>query len=233
MKSSNLTRGTSMKTTIFCAFLLSFLSIAAVAQAISIPNPSPAVFGNAIQENGYFYPTSNVAVFKAYDLSEQVSNQGFEFGIFYWAQSSIQQVQVFRPTDIGAGHTSGIFFNTGTIVDFTSNSLVGNFSYNNQPVGFYLNIGSSTLFSDPTLNAGEDLFAAFPWLNGPSASLIGTGNPLLLAFGYPNSDGSVTTLALDFTDGIPTTAVPEPGTLMMVGTGIIYFAARMLRRKPE
>ncbi|KPK36926.1 MAG: hypothetical protein AMK70_00625 [Nitrospira bacterium SG8_35_1] len=91
-------------------------------------------------------------------------------------------------------------------------------------IGFFLDVnisdGAFTLFSVPELNnGGKDSMATFPVLSSPQDYLLGFEEPVTGTF-----------LGFNLMNGITPSPVPEPGTIILMGTGLLgLFSLR--RRK--
>lgn len=181
---------------------LAFASICGSAAAVPFANPSPGTLGEDIDGSGYFIPVANSVVTEFVDSFEGLT----EFGFFKKGDAGTLTV-VFDATDV-AGQSAIIDFATGIVGDVDEGAVQDTFVGPLTEIGFYVSInGIGTIFSDPSLNGGLDLFAAHADLLDPTTyNLI-----------FYTDQGFVWEFATSF---VPSTDVPEPTSLALLGLGM-------------
>ena len=198
-----------------------------LSAAALITNPAPGTFG-ADDGSSIYAPAVDTFFFEAFDA---IPSLGFlsSFGFYRVADPSIR-VTVFDPTDQGPpDQTAYANFLTGGVIDLDANVVQTGFTPGFVPVGFFLeiNVGGSllTVFSDPALNGGFDLMAAFPSLGVPGAFMLGVE--------LPDGGGGFSTVYFASISGFTPTAVPEPpvAALLLLGLAIAVPLARSRRRR--
>jgi hypothetical protein len=186
------------------------LCIPLVAGAV-ITNPAPGTFG---ADDGTFKYTPGVDTFffEAFDAMPSLGIAA-SFGFYRVADPAIR-VTVYDAADQGPpDQTAYANFTTGGVLDLDANAVQGAFAPGFGAIGFFLQLdfGGPTLliFSDPGLNAGFDLMAAFPALGVPGAYMIGVE--------LPDGVGGFSTVYFASVSGfVPAQAVPEPPGLALV-----------------
>jgi hypothetical protein len=205
-----------MKKLVILLMTAFILTVGLNAHAILMP---PAGFG-ADDKSILFTPTSSLISIEVYDLGNSLTNTHFGF---YFDGSPSNKVQIFGPEDEtsipGDIQIALIDFNNHFVFDVDDgNFQVPTFPASSQPIGFYINIGTISLYTDPVLNpGGVDFAATFPLL----------GNPQTYFVGYEVDSIPV---AFEITSGI-TQAVPEPATLILTGSGLVALAFYRKRKK--
>ena len=210
--SSRVTRGSSVWDLIFTAVFL----FAAAGTANAVPtgyNPDTGL--------SYFSPSDEVLGFELFDALEPNSS----FGFFFQGDTS-SAVTIFDSTDPNTGigsQVAYIDFVQGMLWDVDSGSTTPEtfFVPQAQDIGFYMTVGSATIYSDPLLNGGYDLFSAF-------SSMTENGK-WLMQFDSIYPDGSIQPINLTLISGVN---VPEPSmiALMSLGVPLMLVASRRRRR---
>jgi len=169
-------------------------------------NPDPATFHN---DNG-----AKLFAHAFQTLSVQLSNPlSATFG-FYFAGNPGNKITIFDATDSAAGNIALIDFSVGAVGDVDANILQSVFTPSLANIGFFLTLGSTTLYSEAALNPlGLDVVGTFSQITQPLT--------YLLVFEVPNASGGVTTLAAQIVS--PLLSVPEPSGLWLIVIGLLAF----------
>lgn len=187
------------------------------------------VFADTLYDNGPINGTTDAWTIKfgfvvsdSFTLVQESQLNGLQFGAWLFPGDVLETVDV-TITDAEFGGT--------TFLDATVNFTQSGCSRNQQ--GF--NVCTETGGFDPL-----DLQAGTYWLNLQNATLRGTDNPVYWdensgpSQASENSVGTIPSEAFTLlgTNGstTSTTTVPEPGTVMLFGSGALGVAA-LLRRK--
>ena len=115
---------------------------------------------------------------------------------------------------------------SGAVFDVDKGAVLGEtvFDASTDDVGFYLTVGGfSTLYSDPTLNLGLDLFSAFQHIVDPGQ--------WLLVFEGVDASGALTPISSNIISQ-PPAVVPLPPTVYLMGSllPILMFMSRRRKR---
>jgi hypothetical protein len=162
-----------------------------------------------------FIPSDGVLNAEIWDLGAFLVT----FGFFYGTEPGTL-IPIFGPEDettIGDPQRALIDFDRGVVWDIDDAERQSSFFTDlGTDIGFYLALGSTTLYTVPSLNpGGVDLAATFPSLTNPDTYVIG----------FESESGIP--LAYELVSGI--TPIPEPATLLLLGSGLAGVA--MYRRK--
>lgn len=188
-------------------------------RAAIMPNPDPNVYGDDLQDSGYFTHHDQVFFSEVFDLGPFLGVQSSEFGFFFSGadvNDPTNLIPIFDSSDIGVlGRLALVDFSAGIVFDLDENSVQNTFS-DSGDIGFYISLdpslGVPSFFTDPALNTdGLDLAGTFPTLET-------TDSRLLLTFQFPNDSGGYDPLAFESIDGVD--PVPLPGTLLLLGSGL-------------
>lgn len=183
----------------------------------TIINPLP---GDYNPDNGaeLFTPAAQVGSIEFYDLAGNITpGAGSNFG-FYFASTPSTLIPIFTAADQGfATGLALIDFNLGIVGDLDAGAVLTSFTGTGD-IGFYLALnGLPIMHTEAQHNPfGLDLAATFSSKTIPDTYLIGfetfddTGNSIQLAF--------------EVVSGI--TAVPEPGTLLLMLGGLVTLVLR-------
>jgi hypothetical protein len=188
-------------------------------RAAILPNPNPDVYGDDLQDLGYFVHQDQVFFSEVFDVGPFLGAQGSEFGFFFSGtdiNDPTNLIPIFDSSDIGVlSRLALVDFSTGIVFDLDENSVQNTFSGSGD-IGFYISLdpslGVPTFFTDPALNIyGLDLGGTFP-------SLETDDNQFLLTFQFPNDSGGYDPIVFESIDGVD--PVPLPGTLLLFGSGL-------------
>jgi hypothetical protein len=117
-------------------------------------------------------------------------------------------------------------FSVGTVTHAGTNQSIS-ISRNN--FGFYLGSPDGTFYSHSELNAdGADHFLTFDTSDNAAGSLLGSDYVLAMEDLYGLGDNSFDDMVVGVSD---ITATPEPGTLLLLGGGLIGLAYLRKRKK--
>jgi hypothetical protein len=187
------------------------------ALATPFPNPAPGTLSDDIDGNGYFNVAAagSLAV-ELVDAFDSVAS----FGFFDKADPGTL-IPIFEASDL-AGEVAIIDFVSGLVLDFEDAAPQNAFTPA-AVIGFYLDLGIATLFSDPLLNGGADVMAAY--------TDLGSGALSLLFFDAPAGATQQTSLlSWHVLDGLRPEQVPVPATLLLMLAGIAGLAHSRRRR---
>ena len=192
----------------------------------AITNPDPATFG-ADDGSTAYTPGTDTYFFEAFDAMPSLGIPS-TFGFYRVADPSVR-ITVFDATDQGPpDQTAYANFATGGVLDLDASEVQNSFAAGFGPVGFFLELDVAgsllTVYSDPALNGGFDLMAAFPTLGVPGAYLIGVE--------LPDGAGGLATVYFATVSGFnAVTAVPEPPVAALLLLGLALASAARSRRR--
>lgn len=170
-----------------------------ITGSATILNPAPGTFYDDVGAELF---TPSILAFSV-ELADPLSG---EFG-FYREGDSATKITIFDALD-ATGDVALIDFLLGIVVDVELLTPQSVFAPGLGDIGFYLTLGSTTIFSEASLNPlGSDWAAAFQNMGDPSTFIIGFETPL-------PPTGALTTVAFEVVSGI--SAVPEPPTVMLM-----------------
>lgn len=183
-------------TTARALLILAIVTMSSAVQAAPYPAPGivAAIAGPDVDQNGYFDVLGRTSIsLEVYDgLSAASGSFGFRFG-FYYRDDPGTLIPIFDPADQGPPNQVALVdFVNGLILDanepVASPSFVqAIFAPKSEPIGFFVQApGAATaLYSDPSLNAGFDVFGAHEVLTAPDAYFLSFPNFAAPA-GLPN-----------------------------------------------
>ncbi len=191
------------------ALLLGGLLLSSRTFAIPFPSPDPAVFGPDLDGDGYFSQDVNQMVFiEALDIAD------FEFGFFFEGSPTMLN-PIFDSGDSGTDPIALIDFAGGFVYDIDDDEIQSLFTPSLADFGYYISFGGGpAIFSDPLLNGGLDVFAAFPLLD-PSVP-PGTITPTFI----DPATGDLVYLGV----AVAVAEVDEPTTWLMLSLGALLLA---------
>ena len=138
------------------------------------------------------------------------------------------------PTPVSLSASDAISFTTIVPVSYSSGSFTGTVS--GTGVIFFTAIQGGGFDINVTVGGHNylwEFFGALPFFSGP------TSNPTLLtgsffygglSFGFNGSSGVIANTNGTIVASSPVTTVPEPGSLTLLGTGIVAFAGAVRRK---
>ncbi len=186
---------------------------AQAAMAVPMPNPAPGIFG---EDTGgaYAQPGPALFAFELFDLADGITAFGFHF-----ASDPGTLIEVFGADDVGPGQSAAVDFAGGIVGDLDASALQASFAPTlvPGPIGFWIDLGGFTLFSDAALNGGLDVAGIFPVLGDPSAIGVTFSDP---------TPGGLGVLSLDVIAGASAITVPEPTSLGLLFAGSLACGAR-------
>ncbi|EKE13357.1 MAG: hypothetical protein ACD_13C00023G0002 [uncultured bacterium] len=208
---------------VFVALFVSvFFFASASATHALMTNPAPALF-HEDDDTELFTPESLIIDFELWDIGDLLPNTFSEFGFFFAGDdptNSANRTIIFGNEDffsLSLEEAASINFNTGIVRDLTDFSQQDAFTPGAGDIGFYYTLNNLTIYTLSIYNIlGSDV-GTFRFRDNPNAYLIGFESPLVS-----------TPLAYELVAGV--SPVPEPATMMLVGTGLAGLIP-VLRRK--
>jgi len=187
-----------------------------------VSNPDPTVWGNDV---GTELWTPNAVIFKS-SYSDLLGSLGYpSVSGFYFESFPNELIQIFGTEDQPPPQNAAVLFNDGIVVDLDTMEVQSAFLNRGTNIGFFFafqtdpNAGPIFLFTQSSLNGPlGDRVSAFPALDDPST--------FLLVF-----DSEGTPIDVEFISGLtPVSPVPEPSTLLLLGSGLTGFAGFCSKR---
>ena len=205
-----------LKQIVPAVFAISAALVGVNAAAASMTNPDPLIFGEDLNDNGYFSVTApSLFATKVFDVGEQVLGTVSEFGIFRRGSDVTDLtslIPIFGADDLH-DQTAVVDFQNGIVVDVDQAAVQSAFG-SGRDFGFYMNVKAVgvTFYSDPALNfGGGDFFGVFP--------LLGNSGALALYFQVPGPSG-IDLVGVDVVNAIAPAAspVPVPAPVWLLGS---------------
>jgi len=196
----------------------------------TVINPAPSVFG---PDDGteLFVPSDPVLSLEVFDFTSSAVGIDSTFGFFYESAPGTL-IPIFGsgdqdPDPSGPGsvpQVAGIDFASGQVIDIDEGVVESTFTALGTNIGFYLALdpafGVPTFYTVQSLNSsGLDSAATFPQLGDPSTYVLG--------FEEPTSN---TTVAFEVVSGVSPAPVPEPSSILYLGSGLIGLGMAGYRR---
>jgi len=218
-------------------FVLCLFTVSTNVQATIIGGPGPEGFG-ADDGAEIFSVGQGIYNIQFVDI---LKDAGFPtvFG-FYFAEPSNPYpglIPIFGSDDSGFGQLSIVDFVNQRVTDEDLASGVTEFDFSSLSgsgdIGFFyaadlssIGVGSFLLYSEASRNGGVDAVGTFPSLYAPDNYVLGFElfNPDIQDF---------QTLSAEMVIGVtPASApVPEPGTFLLIGSGLLGLAALRKNKK--
>lgn len=207
-----------------CMLLLVYLFIGMTSTAFATPLPSLLPGFKDDVGTDYFIPNDFSVGVELIDPLEPLTS----FGFFFMGNPG-STISIFDSGDLSGGVAASqvalIDFVNGIVYDMDISPGTPTpeltFAPTLADIGFYLVLGGTTIYSDPALNGGIDLFSA--WQNEVDPTLWG------LAFEGIGADGSKTLINVSLVGGI--TSAPEPSVMLLVALGGILMLVSSRRRR--
>ena len=186
---------------------------AQTAAAVPMANPAPGFFAEDT-EGAYVQPGPALFAFELFDLADGIAAFGFHF-----AGDPGTLIELFGADDVGPGQSAAVDFAAGIVGDLDALDLQASFTPTlvPGPIGFWIDLGGFTLFSDAALNGGLDVAGIFPLLGDPSVIGVTFSDP---------TPGGLGVLSLDVISGASAITVPEPTSLGLLFAGSPACGAR-------
>lgn len=200
--------------------LVVYLTFGVVGKVTATPLSPPSGFQADTGVN-FFLPGSTVLVFELVDTLESITQFGF-----YFKNAPGNLIPLFDALDltVNGDQVAAAGFIVGQVFDIDegggSPELL--FSTSPGPIGFYLGIGGTTVFSDELLNPGGlDLFSAFQSATDPSVWAF--------VFEGVAADGSLVPINSNLVVNV--SSVPEPSMIALLAMGFAAMVVGARRRR--
>jgi len=185
----------------------------------TITNPDPSVWAD---DDGteLFIPGDLILSFEAWDFGDELT--GSSFGFFFGSYPG-SLITIFGPEDEATDwdpQVAVINFDTGVVWDFDDGVVQSVFTPNpGDSIGFFFSsMLSGTLYTVASMNTPVfDAAATFPSLSAPTVYLVG--------FEWIG----IGTVAFEVVSCV--TPVPEPGTLLLFGAGLVSIGVYGYRKR--
>jgi hypothetical protein len=202
--------------TIFAATIASAL-VAPMASA-TILNPDPTKFSSDTGAE-LFNPLGNV--FFGLEFQDIAANFTQSIFGFYFdgtdPTNPANRIALWGPGSHNTDPSQAAIVDlaNSTVYDANTFTIKGSFSSLDKPIGFFYELpefNNFVIYSQSSLNNGQDLFAVFPLISDPSVSVLGIQ--------VGDNAGGFTTLAYEVVaNSVP---VPAPGSLALLMSWLVF-----------